>query len=311
MKKLMLVAMMVVLGLGMLVTDAEARRLGGSRSFGMTRDSSVMKREAIPPRAATPMQGAAPTQAAKPTAAAPQPGGMSRWLGPLAGLAAGVGLAALLSHFGMGEAMANFLLIALIAMVAMFVLRLLLRKREPAASSFQYAGAHNNVDSLETTSRFEPVHLDTGKLGAGDTATPALPGAIATSSLAADGLPADFDSEAFLRQAKLNFIRLQAANDRGDMEDIRQFTTPEVAAEIQMQYQERGHSAQQTDVIRLEAGVLDVSTEPTRHVISVRFSGQLREDANAAPEDFAEVWHLLKPIDGSHGWLVAGIQQMA
>lgn len=226
---------------------------------------------------------------------------MSRWLGPLAGLAAGIGLASLLSHFGMGEAMANFLLIALAAMAVMFVVRLLLRKREPAAAGLQYAAGQ----SAGGVSRF-----DAGKLGAAERANAPLPGASATSATAADGLPADFDSEGFLRQAKLNFIRLQAANDRGDMEDIRQFTTPEVAAEIQMQYQERGHSVQQTDVMRLEADVLDISTDPTRHVISVRFSGQLREDANAAPEDFTEVWHLLKPVDGSRGWLVAGIQQM-
>lgn len=301
MKKLVLVAVAMILGSGLLIDDAEARRLGGGRSLGMSRDSGVMKREAIPPRAAAPAQSAAPVSGAKPAPVTPPAGGMSRWLGPLAGLAAGIGLAALLSHFGMGEAMANFLLIALAAMAVMFVVRLLLRKREPAAAGLQYAA---------TQSAGDVPRFDAGKLGAGGTANVPLPGASAPSAAAADGLPADFDSEGFLRQAKLNFIRLQAANDRGDMEDIRQFTTPEVAAEIQMQYQERGHSAQQTDVIRLDAGVLDISTDPTRHVISVRFSGQLREDANAAPEDFTEVWHLLKPVDGSRGWLVAGIQQM-
>lgn len=314
MKKLALVAFAVILGSGLLINDAEARRLGGGRSLGMSRDSGVMKREAIPPRPATPAQSAVPTQAAKPTPAAPSPGGLSRWMGPLAGLAAGIGLAALLSHFGMGEAMANFLLIALAAMAVLFVVRLLLRKREPAAAGLQYA---------RSTPRFEPAHFDTdkasvddpkvvqGKHSAGGTANVALPATNSTSAIAADSLPADFDSEGFLRQAKLNFIRLQAANDRGDMEDIRQFTTPEVAAEIQMQYQERGHSTQQTDVMRLEAGLLDLTTESDHHLISVRFSGQLREDANAAPEDFTEVWHLRKPVDGSRGWLVAGIQQMA
>lgn len=299
MKKLVIVGIAVVLGLGVLVDDAEARRLGGGRSFGMSRDSAVMKREAIPPRPAAPTQNAVPTQAAVPVA--PQPGGMSRWLGPLAGLAAGIGLAALLSHFGMGEAMTNFLLIALAVMAVIFVLRLLLRKRE-AASGLQYAGA-------DSAPRFEPTHFDTAKVGAGETADRALPVASSALTTEADGLPADFDSEGFLRQAKLYFVRLQAANDRGDMEDIRQFTTPEVAAEIQLQYQERGRSVQQTDVVRLEAGLLDLATESNRYVASVRFSGQLREDANAAPEDFVEVWHLLKPIDGSHGWLVAGIQQ--
>ncbi|MBI5861958.1 MAG: Tim44 domain-containing protein [Rhodocyclales bacterium] len=302
MKKLVLVAVAMILGSGLLIDDAEARRLGGGRSLGMSRDSGVMKREAIPPRAAAPAQSAAPVSGAKPAPVAPPAGGMSRWLGPLAGLAAGIGLAALLSHFGMGEAMANFLLIALAAMAVMFVVRLLLRKREPAAVGLQYAA---------TQSAGDVPRFDAGKLGAGGTANVSLPGASAPFATAADGLPADFDSEGFLRQAKLNFIRLQAANDRGDMEDIRQFTTPEVAAEIQMQYQERGHSVQQTDVIRLDADVLDVSTEPTRHVVSVRFSGQLREDAQAAPEDFTEVWHLIKPVDGSRGWLVAGIQQMS
>lgn len=314
MKKLAIVAVAVIFGSGLLVNDAEARRLGGGRSLGMSRDSGVMKREAIPPRSATPAQSAAPAPAAKPAPAAPPSGGMSRWLGPLAGLAAGIGLAALLSHFGMGEAMANFLLIALAAMAIVFVVRLLLRKRDPAAAGLHYAGS---------APRFEPAHFDSGKVstgdpmavqdrhGAGGTVNLALPATNSTSAIAADSLPADFDSEGFLRQAKLNFIRLQAANDRGDMEDIRQFTTPEVAAEIQMQYQERGRSIQQTDVMRLEAGVLDLSTESDRYLISVRFSGQLREDANAAAEDFAEVWHLLKPVDGSRGWLVAGIQQAA
>jgi predicted lipid-binding transport protein (Tim44 family) len=93
------------------------------------------------------------------------------------------------------------------------------------------------------------------------------------------------------------------------MEDIRLFSTPEVAAEIQVQYQERGHAQQQTDVIQLNADLLDLDSEASRHVASVRFHGQLREDVHAAPELFTEVWHLVKPVDGSSGWRVAGIQQ--
>ena len=112
-----------------------------------------------------------------------------------------------------------------------------------------------------------------------------------------------------MRQAKLNFIRLQAANDRGDMEDIRQFCSPEMAAEIQMQFQERNQLAQETDVMQLDAALLDVSTEANRALASVRFSGLIREETNAAPESFSEVWHLSKPLDGSQGWQIAGIQQ--
>ena len=62
--------------------------------------------------------------------------------------------------------------------------------------------------------------------------------------------------------------------------------------------------------MQLNAELLEVVTEDSRHVASVHFSGQLREDANAAPEAFAEIWHLAKPLDGSRGWNVAGIQQV-
>jgi predicted lipid-binding transport protein (Tim44 family) len=82
-----------------------------------------------------------------------------------------------------------------------------------------------------------------------------------------------------------------------------------MAAEIQMQFQERNQLAQETDVVQLDVELLDVSTEANRALASVRFSGLIREEPNAAPESFSEVWHLSRPIDGSRGWCVAGIQQ--
>ena len=91
MKRIAIALFAVVVGVGAMVQDAEAKRLGGGKSSGFNRDSSVMKREAVPAKPA-----AAPTQAAAPAAAPAS--GMSRWMGPLAGLAAGIGLAALFSH---------------------------------------------------------------------------------------------------------------------------------------------------------------------------------------------------------------------
>lgn len=289
MKKFVAAVFAVVICLGVMADSAEARRLGGGSSFGMSRNSSVMNRTATPLRPATPTQNAAPAPATPPTAAPNT--GMSRWLGPIAGLAAGIGLASLLSHFGMGEGVANFLMIALLAMGVVFLLRKFFGKPAP----MQYAGAGN-------AGRAEPMNIGAENVGVGSTAVNA-----ATSTTG--NIPSDFDVDGFLRQAKLNFVRLQAANDRGDMEDIRLFSTPEVAAEIQVQYQERGHAQQQTDVIQLNADLLDIDSEAGRHVASVRFHGQLREDVHAAPELFTEVWHLVKPVDGSSGWRVAGIQQ--
>ena len=294
MMKLAIAAFAIVVGLGMTPQDAEAKRLGGGKSAGM-------QRQATPAAPA-----AAPTQAAKPAAApaataTPPKQGMSRFLGPLAGLAAGLGIAALLSHFGLGEAAANFMLIALLAVAAIFLVRFLMRKREPQPA-MQYAGAAPGANApanfTPAASQFEA----SSEVGAGNTATSAATAAVGS-------IPADFDVPGFLRQAKLNFIRLQAANDRGDMDDIRQFVAPELYAEIEMQFRERGSKAQETDVQQLDADVLEVVTEGGNHVASVRFHGTLRED-DAAPAAFAEVWHLTKPIDGSRGWAIAGIQQV-
>ena len=293
MKRLVIAAFAAVLGLSLMVPDAEAKRLGGGGSIGMKRQATPAP--SAPAQAAKP----APPPAAAPAPAAvpPKPAGMSRFLGPLAGLAAGLGIAALLSHFGMGEGMANILMILALVMAAVFVVRWLMSKRTPA-SAMQYAGAAPGG----------PAPADFSPAAAQFEATAVGAAGSAASAVAAN-IPADFDVEGFLRQAKLNFVRLQAANDRGDMDDIRQFSTPEMFAEIQMQYQERGKRSQETDVMQLNAALLEVVTEDNRHVASVRFSGQLREEANAAAEAFSEVWHLVKPVDGSRGWNVAGIQQ--
>lgn len=288
------VAAVAFAGLGFQSGDVEAKRLGGGSSFGMQRSAPAPTHSAPP---AKPAQQAAPTQATSPaTAAAPAAAAQASkrsWLGPIAGLAAGIGLAALLSHFGLGEQVASFLMIALLVFAAIFVFRLLFRRSTPQGG-MQYAGAGN-------TGSVSPMPYDANaeaaKLGAGEAAIRPI--------------PADFDTEGFLRQAKLNFVRLQVANDRGDMDDLKSFTTPEVFAEIQMQYQERGRATQQTDVVQLDAALLEVATEGGQHIASVRFSGLLREEAAAAPAPFDETWHLIKPVDGSFGWRVAGIQQSA
>ena len=138
-----------------------------------------------------------------------------------------------------------------------------------------------------------------------------LSGGVAALPEPASGptIPADFDVNGFLRQAKLNFVRLQAANDAGNMDDIRECTTPEMYAEIKLELQERGGALQKTEVVQVNAELLDVTTEEKRHIASVRYTGLIRETPNAQPEAFDEVWHLTKPTDGSHGWMIAGIQQ--
>jgi predicted lipid-binding transport protein (Tim44 family) len=278
----------VLLAALLVVTDAEARRLGASRSVGVQRNVTAAK-PATPP--ARPAQQAAPAQ--QPAGAA---GAGSKWAPILGGLAIGGLLGALFGGSGLGAV----LLIAALVLAAFVLVRVLTRPRAPAGQPLQYAGnplqAPYAAIGSETVSAPPPSQA-AGFEGAGGAARPAH-------------VPADFDVAGFLRAAKLNFIRLQVANDVGNLDEIREFTTPEMFAELGRDVRERGGAAQHTDVVSLNADLLEVVSEADAHWASVRFSGMVRETPGTAPTGFEEVWNLRKPLDGSTGWLLAGIQQM-
>jgi predicted lipid-binding transport protein (Tim44 family) len=254
--------------------------------------------------AATPARPGAPAATPAPAAAQPK-SGMSRWLGPIAGIAAGLGLAALLSHFGLSETFASFLLIALLVVGAIVLVRMLLRRTSPAPQGSRFAGA-GGPDTIasgridETVAR-TPVHRSAQALGDGRI-EPTLGGPVS--------LPPGFDAASFLKHAKANFNRLQAAYDTGDVEEIREVTTPEMFAQIRQDLASRGvHHA--TEVVRLDAEIVEVRSEPRAHWIGIRFTGLIREDGSPLARPFDEVWNLTKPADDSAGWLLAGIEQLA
>ncbi|MEK7301936.1 MAG: Tim44-like domain-containing protein, partial [Pseudomonadota bacterium] len=113
-----------------------------------------------------------------------------------------------------------------------------------------------------------------------------------------------------IRNEKVSFIRLQAAHDDGDINDIREYTTPEMLAEISMQINERGNTQQKTEVMFIDANLLDIETTDEMAIASVRFTGQLRDAPDGAPEAFDEIWHVQKDLkDPDATWLLAGIQQ--
>jgi predicted lipid-binding transport protein (Tim44 family) len=278
MKRFLIFFTIVLTSLALFAANAEARRFGGGGSIGTQRTMSA------PPQKA-PAAAPAPSTPAQP-AATPQPAG-NRWLGPLAGLAIGAGLGALFAHFGMGEGMGTFLMIMLGVMAVFFVFSLMRRKAGQPA--MQYAGA--------PFTPAEPVQQP-------------LSGSTAASVSAASNIPADFPVESFLRSAKTSFIRLQAANDRKDLDDIREYTTPEMFAEVSMQLQERDNTPQKTDVVSINSELLEVVTESNHAIASVRMTGQLREN-NGTPEAFDEIWHVQKNLNSDKSvWLLAGIQQI-
>ena len=136
-----------------------------------------------------------------------------------------------------------------------------------------------------------------------------LGGASAVNAASASRWPADFDAVEFERQAKLNFNRLQAANDAGDASTLRDFLTPELYRELEGEMKSAWGTPQKTEAVDLHAEVLEVVTEGNLYVVSVRFTGQLREN-NGAPDNVDEIWHVQKNLrDNKSVWLLAGIQQ--
>jgi predicted lipid-binding transport protein (Tim44 family) len=293
MNRTLTIAAILVATTAWLAADiADARRLGGGRSFGaqrqMTPAPSTPNATPNAPSAASP--SVAPRTATPAPAAAPS--GMSRWLGPIAGLAAGLGLAALLAHLGLSEAFASLLLLVLIGVAAVVLVRfLLLRRNGPPRMQYAAApGSRVEPQVGRTVAAFEPV------MKGGGTAT------------TTDRFPPGFDAAAFAEQAKMQFRKLQAAYDNADREALADVMTPEMLSEVEADLANR-RSHEATIIDRLDAEVIDVATEGRQHWMSVRFTGLLREDGTMLPKEFEETWNLVKPVDGSSGWMLAGIQQ--
>jgi predicted lipid-binding transport protein (Tim44 family) len=143
-----------------------------------------------------------------------------------------------------------------------------------------------------------------------DNNSPAYKVLMPASSGSASRIPADFDTAGFERNAKVNFVRLQAANDAANLDDIRQFTTPEMFAELTMELADRGTPTQKTDVVTINANVIEVDEDADRYVVSVRFTGVIRDSSHEPDEAFDEIWHLTKSRQGDSGWVLSGIQQI-
>ena len=318
-RKAGVVALAGVIMAGALVTeDAEARRMGGGRSLGRQSTSAAQQNQATPPSQSMQSSQAANAQraapAAAPAAAAAQPA-RNRWMGPLAGLAAGLGIAALLSHFGLGGAfagaMANMIMIALIVMAAVMVFRFIMNRRKNANTpAYAAAGAGSPFGGSARTGH-EPSYVPPSAPGGYGPSAAALSSANTVEAAPQVDVPAGFDSEAFVRNAKVYFVRLQDAWDRGNSNDIREFTTPEMFAEVKLDIDARGTQPNRTDVVQLNADILGVEERGTESLASVRFHGLIRETEGAAAEPFIEIWNLSKQKYGNEGWLLAGIQQVS
>ena len=316
---------LLVMALSLSGINAEAaKRLGGGKSVGK-QSSNVTQREAAPATPGAPSQNVA-NAAPKPAPAAAPAAAKRPWGAMLGGLAAGLGLAWLASSLGMGEGMGQILMYALLAMAVVMGIGWFMRRRAasaaPQSAPFAFQGASNvpvvdakpyrpeNVGNDASARPWERTSMAFQAPGAGS-------GSMIGSALTGSqnwGVPAGFDTEGFLSAAKANFITLQVAWDKSDIPALRAMMTDTMLGEIQAQLAEReshpAGSPNRTDVVMLEARLLGIEETPAEYLASVEFSGMIREEPSAGPSPFREVWNMTKPVDGSRGWLVAGVQAL-
>lgn len=257
---------------GLVVNDAAAKRFGGGKSFGVQRSQSSLSKPAH-------------TQ----NSAMPQSSPTSKWGGMLGGALGGLLIGGLLTSLLMGNGVTSGILTwLLIGGVVFLVVSILRRRMQPG---FQSAGNNQFNQSQSPFSQFTQTATNS------------------SASYTNTDTPPGFDSDEFLREAKVMFNRLQAAYDQKNLQDINQFTAPEVFGEIKMQMDEIGASLNKTEVISLEAELLDVSRQVNTFIASVRFTGNIKEnDEPMAPLN--EIWHFRK-FDPNSNWVVGGIQQEA
>ena len=306
--------------------DADARRMGGGKSFGQ-QSGNVTQRSAAPannPGAPTQNANSAANKPAPAAAAAAAP--KKPWGAMLGGLAAGLGLAWLAHSLGLGEGFGQILMFALMAMAAFAIFKMVMRARSgarsaPAAASpfaFQGAGAGSpSPESAPLPRGYSPNNVGNDASARPWEGSNMAGGSMIGSALAGSqnwGVPEGFDAAGFIEAAKRNFTTLQAAWDRSDVSTLRSMMTDEMLSEIRSQLAERethrGDEPNHTEVLMIEAQLLGIEDLGEAYMASVEFSGMIREEPSSGPSPFREVWNMTKAKTGASGWLVAGVQAL-
>lgn len=284
--------------LTLISVPAEAKRLGGGSGskIGRPVNNSVFQRNNSPmaarPAAPMSMPMTAPV-AAKPA---------NKWLGPLAGLAAGAGLMALMSNMGIGagvgDMLSNLLMYGALAMLALFVYRRFFAKKpsELNANNTPYSNQAASNQAASNNAYTAP----------NNTAYASNTAAV-DSGYASNNHPAVPDITAFVNNAKSQYLALQVAWDAGDLSKLRTMTTDNLFMELAQQVANRKGAPNHTEIMNLHCELLDVRDEQNDTVATLRFTGTARED-NQPTSSLEDIWMLTKPASSSHGWLLAGVE---
>lgn len=277
--RLIVMLLVAILGVGLAVDSADARRIGGGKSVGS------FSRQANPP-SATSSSTARPNQATP--ASAPRKGGFLG--GMFGGLLAGGLLGAL--FFGGAFDELRMMDILLIAGLAFLLFKLFARRR--TANAGATGGQGGPAQPSEPTQWSREQHDSPAMTGGGH----------APSGPVAD--PEWFDRERFLGGAKEHFMTLQRAWDNNDLSGIQEYVTPEL---YNLLREERANQPanNRTEVVHLFAELGGVREYDNQAEARVLFHGVLNE--NGEKTEFNETWHLIRNLRDGAPWYVQGIEQ--
>jgi predicted lipid-binding transport protein (Tim44 family) len=233
---------------------------------------------------------------------------------------------------GLGAAFGEFMMFALLALVVMVAVAWFMRARRATQaqastrSAFAFQGAAGTgVGGVPSSYRPENVGNDASarpwERNSMAFEAPGAASGVAGSMIGSGlngsqtwGIPTGFDTEGFLVSAKANFVSLQAAWDKSDINALRVMMTDTMLEEIKAQLAERevhsGGPVNLTEVVMIEAQLLGIEDLGQEYMASVEFSGMIREQPSAGASPFREAWNMTKPKDGRTGWLVAGVQAL-
>lgn len=272
------------------VDSAEARRMGFGRSIGKP---PPIKRQVAPPTQA-PKKAVDKTPANTSNAVPNKSRG--GFMGPIAGLAAGLGLAALASYMGIGEELMSFLLILLAGIAIFFIVRLVLRNMQ-SQPSLVGASSSFNRSNIESSTPKKPVM-----------------GSTSSSQNTQKETISQDEIKSFLENSKKQFIEIQKIWDSRNIDNLKSFCTDDLILELSRQINERTNLSEKTSITELNASWQGMNTYFSKdgHEVDevyVLFSGMVRENDNSVSKEFSEIWTLQRLKSTNDGWLIAGITQ--
>jgi predicted lipid-binding transport protein (Tim44 family) len=280
MQRFLSIALALCLGLTLSLDASAGKRMGGGKSFGSA--PTHQTRQADTPTASQPAATNNVAGATRPAATS----GASRWLGPLAGIAAGGLLASLFMGDGFeGFQLFDFLILGLIAFV---IFKLFAARRQQQGRPAMAGGMQREMSQ-------QPA--------------PIFGSAAASAAPVIINAPAWFDEQRFVEAGRTHFLALQQHWDAAEMDKIAEFVTPQMLSFLKEERASMGDGYQSTYIDDLSVQLDGIDELADKTVATLTFRGVAKTSRFDQGDAFSESWRMERANGDNQPWLVAGIRQ--